>query len=160
LTAPWPEADAALVRWVSAHAGERELISNPGGGLLEIYKNILRDPDRALADGPLILLLTDVDDTDAIQQPFFTGRLPFALAAPVTDAYQARPTRNVAEWTALRQRLAEDVLGALHCQLWHRQTVVDRLADYLEVRGIAVQSYRAETGEREPDDRVGISPEK
>lgn len=162
LTAPWPEADQKTLGWVEAHKSDRQLLPDTGGGLLEIYKNILRDPDHALADGPLILLITDPDDTDEIQQPFFTGHLPFALAAPITSAYRAQPTKNTAQWAALRKNLSEDVLGALACQLWYRDAVVDRLADYLEMRGITVTPYRADADppDLEPAEQAGVSPEK
>ena len=162
LTSPWPEAEEKLRTWVTAHAADRDLLLTTGFDLLEVYKNILRDQDSALADGPLILLIKDLDDDEEIRQPFFTGRLPFALAAPITADYRAQPTKNVAQWTALRKRLSEDVLGALECQLWSRQKVVDRLTDYLEMRGVSVKPYRADAKppEPEPPDQAGVSPEK
>jgi hypothetical protein len=43
LTAPWPEADQKTLGWVEAHKSDRQLLPDTGGGLLEIYKNILRD---------------------------------------------------------------------------------------------------------------------
>jgi hypothetical protein len=162
LTSSWPEAEEKLRTWVAAHATDPDLQVTPGFNLLEVYKNILRDQDSALADGPLILLIKDMDDEEEIRQPFFTGRLPFALAAPITGDYRAQPTKNLAQWAVLRKNLSEDVLGALECQLWYRQRVVDRLTDYLEMRGVSVKPYRADAKppEPEPPDQAGVSPEK
>ena len=162
LTAPWPDADQRVLAWVEAHKSERQLVPNTGGGLSTSTRTSSETATTAWPTVPSSCLVEDLDDDDEIVPLARTGRLPFALAAPITGEYHATPTKNVKEWEALRKNLARDVLDALGCQLWYRDAVVDRLADYLEMRGIAVKSYRADADPPEPEPvaQVGLSPEK
>ena len=89
-------------------------------------------------------------------QPYFTGRLPFALGGADHRRLSGAAHEERGAVDSALEGLSEDVLGALECQLWSRRKVVDRLTDYLEMRGVSVKPYRADAKppELEPADQA------
>ena len=152
LTAPWPDADQKVLAWVEAHKSDRQLVPNTGEDLRDIYKNILRDGNNGLADGPLISLVEDLDDDDEIT----------AAGPQRSPALHARGPDHRRVLTPRRRRTSSSgkrYARISHGTCWTRlgassgtaTPVVDRLADYLEMRGIAVKPCRADADPPEPE---------
>lgn len=159
----WQTMATRLVAWVLANP---TLVKSPEG-VVPVYNTVINDV--RLADGPLILQADRLSD-DLVQWQR-RGVVPFTLAAPITKDYvRVRPNANLDVWKGVREDLAETILADFECQLWYRDRIIAKFADYLEMRGIPVTDFRTlrETEtlvprvalKEAPKDRVGIAPQK
>jgi hypothetical protein len=168
LSASWIEGEAAFRAWTTAHARATPAVTQGiRNFLVDVYGPIFSEPKWA--DGPLLPPADFYNPEDFAAAR--NGEAAFELAPPFSgDPGKLRPSMNIAEWDTHRRELAEDLLAPFGCKLWYREPIVERVQDYLAMRGISVQPYRTPRDVRDahdlvpfkmpPTDMAGIAPER
>lgn len=161
----WQTMNAPLQAWTSALRLRRPELMPGALTLSDLYLQIIREP--AYADGPL---LPDID-LDRDRSLAMQGIVRYRIAPPLVGVRgKIRPTANIAQWEALRSGLGDDVLAPFECRLWYRQPIVERLQDYVELRGLSLEAFRSARDARHaldlvpsgevPRSRAGVSIER
>lgn len=133
----WAKVNDRLQAWHAARRTAGSDMVYADVALWKVYDQLLRNPK--FANGPLKPILPSPQERARAD----AGFARFAIAPPfVRTATKLRPTYNVQQWDALQSSLTHDVLRKFECKLWYSDPIESAIKEYLETRGIQVQSYR------------------